>query len=80
MTGCRTPLLSNLSLSVYLYSSVAYPTAQTILSDWMSKKLRLELEMDEDGNQEEEEEEKEEEEQPANLNYRNFHGTDLFNM
>ncbi|KAI5627474.1 coiled-coil domain-containing protein 191, partial [Silurus asotus] len=43
----------------------AYGEAQSILSDWMNKKLRLELELDE-------EEDKEEEEQPANLNYKNF--------
>lgn len=49
-----------------------YPTAQTILSDWMNKKLRLELEMDE-----EEDEEVQTEEQPANLNYRTFNGTDF---
>ncbi|XP_026794011.3 coiled-coil domain-containing protein 191 [Pangasianodon hypophthalmus] len=43
----------------------AYSEAQTILSDWMNKKLRLELEMDE-------EEEDLAEDQPANLNYKNF--------
>ncbi|KAK3515552.1 hypothetical protein QTP70_024400 [Hemibagrus guttatus] len=46
----------------------AYSEAQTILNDWMNKKLRLELKMDED----EEEEERKTEEEPANLNYRNF--------
>lgn len=55
-----------------LLGAVLFPTAQTILSDWMNKKLRLELEMDE-----EEDEEEQTEEQPANLNYRNFNGTDL---
>ncbi|XP_053467453.1 coiled-coil domain-containing protein 191 isoform X1 [Ictalurus furcatus] len=45
----------------------AYSEAQTILSDWMNKKLRLELEMDE-----EDEEEEQTEEEPAKLNYTNF--------
>lgn len=53
-------------------SCVLGPTAQTILSDWMNKKLRLELEMDE-----EDEEEEQTEEQAAKLNYTNFNGTDL---
>lgn len=50
---------------------ICTPTAQTILNDWMNKKLRLELKMDED----EEEEERKIEEEPANINYRNFNGT-----
>lgn len=57
---------------VYLHSSVLCPSAQTVLSDWMNKKLRLELEMDE-----EEDDEDQTEEQPANLNYKTFNGTAL---
>lgn len=41
----------------------------------MNKKLRLELEVDEDEEEKEDEEERIEE-RPANLNYRNFNGTD----
>lgn len=76
MANYKKVLLGALNLFIYLlYSSVLFPTAQTILSDWMNKKLRLELEMDE--GDEEEDEEEQTEEPPANLNYRNFNGTDL---
>ncbi|KAF5903632.1 coiled-coil domain-containing protein [Clarias magur] len=51
----------------------AFSEAQTILSDWMNKKLRLELEVDED-EEEKEDEEEQIEEQPAHSNYKNFNG------
>ncbi|KAM9436713.1 coiled-coil domain-containing protein 191 [Clarias gariepinus] len=51
----------------------AFSEAQTILNDWMNKKLRLELEVDEDEEEKEDEEERIEE-RPANLNYKNFNG------